>query len=166
MQWRPIEDFPGYSVSNFGRVRNDDTDRILALQRNQHGVINVGLVRDGRQYKRSVALLVCQTWLTETMEAFDTPIHLDGDPGNNHIDNLMWRPRWFAVKYARQFSDPRIPHIREQIQEITTGFRFNNSMHAATTFGLLDEEIKKSLMHRTYVWPTYQRFRIVHKEDR
>jgi len=41
MQWREIEDFPGYSVSNFGRVRNDLNDRILTLQRNQHGVVNL-----------------------------------------------------------------------------------------------------------------------------
>lgn len=160
MQWKEIEDFPGYSVSNLGRVRNDDTDRILTLQRNQHGVIHVGLVRDGRQYKRSVALLVCQAWLPETIEAFDTPIHLDGDPSNNHIDNLMWRPRWFAMKYQRQFKGP-VPSIREQIQDTGSGYRYNNSMHAATTYGLLDKEIRDSIIHRTYVWPTYQRFRIV-----
>lgn len=164
MQWKEIEDFPGYSVSNFGRIRNDDTDRILALQRNQHGVVNVGLVKDGMQYKRSVALLVCLAWLPEQLEAFDTPIHLDGDPSNNHIDNLMWRPRWFAMKYQRQFKGP-VPSIREQIQELTTGYRYNNSMHAATTYGLLDKEIRDSIVHRTYVWPTYQRFRVVHQED-
>lgn len=164
MDWREIEDFPGYSVNKFGDVRNDDTGRLLALQRNQHGIINVGLVRGGLQYKRSVALLVCRAWLEDALEAFDTPIHLDGDSSNNHIDNLMWRPRWFAVKYQRQFSDPNIPHIREQIQDTTTGYRYNNSMEAATTFGLLDKEIRESIIQRTYVWPTYQRFRVVHKE--
>lgn len=78
----------------------------------------------------------------------------------------MWRPRWFAVKYARQFRDPNVPHIREQIQDINSGYRYNDSLHAATTFGLLDKEIRESIIRRTYVWPTYQRFRIVHKEDR
>lgn len=165
MQWREIEDFPGYSVSNLGRVRNDDTGRVLALQRNQHGVINVGLVRDGQQHKRSVAVLVAEAWLPETIEAFDTPIHLDGDLSNNHIDNLMWRPRWFAVKYHQQFKAPE-PSIREQIQDVESGYRYNNSMHAATTYGLLDAEIKQAIIERTYVWPTYQRFRIVHREDR
>jgi len=101
----------------------------------------------------------------EEMSAFDTPIHLDGDTMNNHIDNLMWRPRWFAVKYQRQFNEPH-PSIRGQIQDIETGYRFNDSWHAATTFGLLDKEIRESIIQRTYVWPTYQRFRIVHKEDR
>lgn len=165
MQWREIEEFPGYSVSSHGQIRNDETGRILALQRNQHGVVNVGLVRDGAQFKRSVALLVCEAFLDERLENFDTPIHLDGDHMNNHIDNLMWRPRWFAVKYQRQFRNPR-PSIPEQIQEISTGWRYNDSWHAATTFGLLDREIKASIIARTYVWPTYQRFRIVHKEDR
>lgn len=163
MDWREIEDFPGYSVNILGNIRNDRTGRILALQRNQHGIVHVGLVRDGVQYKRSVALLVCETWLTEQLEYFDTPIHLDGDQSNNHIDNLMWRPRWFAVKYQRQFQDPH-PSIDKQIQEIHTGYRYNNSWHAATTFGLLDREIRQAIIGRTFVWPTYQIFQIVHPD--
>ena len=163
MDWRPIEDFPGYSVSNLGRVRNDDTGRIFAIQRNQHGITHVGLVRDGIQYKRSVALLVCQTWMEDRLEYFDTPIHLDGDQSNNSIDNLMWRPRWFAVKYQRQFNEPH-PSVDRQIQEIHTGYRFKDSWEAATTFGLLDYEIWLAIGQRTYVWPTYQEFRVVHQD--
>lgn len=160
MDWMEIDDFPGYSVSNMGRVRNDETGKILALQRNQNGIVNVGLTRGRQQYKRSVAVLVARAFLGDPQpEIFDTPIHLDGDMANNCISNLMWRPRWFAIKYQQQFK--RGPSIDRQIQEITSGYRFNNSMDAATTFGLLDREIQSSIIHRTYVWPTYQRFRVV-----
>lgn len=149
-------------MSNFGRIRNDDTDRILTLTVNQHGVVQVGLVRNGAQFKRSVALLVAQAFLDPPHpETFDTPIHLDGDKFNNHIDNLMWRPRWFAVRYQRQFSLNIEPSIPQPIKEIHTRQRFDDSWHAATTFGLLDREILSSVMHRTYVWPTYQQFRVL-----
>src|SRR3954463_11128186 len=124
MEFKPIDGFPGYSISSYGRVRNDETDRILALTRNQHGVVQVGLMRDGLQYKRGVALLVARAFLDPpAIETFDTPINLDGDRCNNHIDNLMWRPRWFAVKFHQQF-DGHIPKINEPIQEIHTGLRF------------------------------------------
>ena len=160
MQWRAIEDFPGYSVSNLGRVRNDDRDRVLALQRNQRGVVHVGMVRNGVQHKRSVAVLVARAFLGEPEPPiFDTPIHLDGNTANNEVSNLMWRPRWFAMKYLRQFR--REPLIQRQIQEVETGYRFNNSMDAAMRYGLLDEDIRMGIAKRTYVWPTYQHFRVV-----
>lgn len=161
MDWKEIRDFPGYSVSSMGKVRNDSTDRIMALQINQHGVVHVGLFKEGRQYKRGVALLVCQAFLPPPIPpTFDTPIHLDGDPTNNRIDNLMWRPRWFAVKYHQQFENPTVS-FSGPIQDKRTGEVFNNSWHAATTFGLLEKEIFLATLNRTYVWPTYQEFREV-----
>lgn len=160
MTWKKIQDFPDYSVHFTGMVRNDKFDRILALQRNQHGVVNVGLFKDGFQHKRSVALLVAQAFLQDGMpETFDTPIHLDGNLDNNHLENLMWRPRWFAIRFQRQFS--RTPCVEKPIQDKHTGERFRNSMAACMKFGLLDRDLFASMLNRTYVWPTYQEFRIV-----
>lgn len=161
MTWKSIDEFPGYSVSDDGRVRNDDTGRVLVLTRNQHHLLQVGMMRDGLQHKRSVTLLVAKAFLEPpALETFDTPINLDGDRANNHVDNLMWRPRWFAVKYHQQF-DGREPKFNEPIQEIQTGYRYRDSLVAASTFGLLDQEIYTATLNRTYVWPTYQRFRVV-----
>lgn len=160
MDYKPIPDFPGYSVSRYGNIRNDDTGRVLVLTRNQHGIIQVGLMRHGIQYKRSVAVLVAHAFLDPpALEAFDTPIHLDGDKSNCNYGNLMWRPRWFAVKYHRQFDlDPVIPH---RVIELTSKMKFRTSRRAATLFGILEEEILDSARHRTFVWPTYQQFRIL-----
>lgn len=160
--WRDLEEFPGYCISDSGVVCNSDTGRTLALQRNQRGIINVGLVFNGVQYKRSVALLVAQTFLDPPHpETFDTPIHLDGDYSNCRIENLMWRPRWFAILYHRQFRGRRAPALPGRIQERRTGVIFKNSWEAATQFGLIDREIKQTALARTYVWPTYQEFRIM-----
>jgi hypothetical protein len=161
--WLPLTSFPGYSVSDEGRVRNDHTGRILALMRNQHGVIHVGLSRDLVQHKRSVAVLVASAFcpkLAQHREAFDTPINLDGDRSNNRASNLMWRPKWFAVKYFRQFNE-ELRGFDCPIVEVISGMQFENSWQAATMFGLLDREILVATMNRTYVWPTYQKFRVL-----
>src|SRR3954470_21438611 len=102
-QWHEIEDFFGYSVSDHGRIRTDKFGRLLALSQTQWGLVQVGLMRDGVQCHRSVPLLVAKTFLPYVGGAFDTPINLDGNRWNNHVENLAWRPRWFAVKYNRQF---------------------------------------------------------------
>jgi hypothetical protein len=162
VDWKDIPDFPGYSVHFTGTIRNERTYRPMAVQINQHGTVYVGMVIDGQQYKRSVALIVARAFLPPPEPVtFDTPIHLDGDQTNNHVENLMWRPYWFAIRYQRQFRNEM--SVPEQIQDVRTGERYNNSMHAATTFGLLDREIYQSMTNRTYVWPTYQEFRIVRK---
>jgi hypothetical protein len=104
--WRDIRFFPGYSVSTIGRVRNDDTGRMMTLMVNQSGVVNVGLTRSREQHRRAVALLVADAFIPRPIrEAFDTPINLNGDRMNNTIDNLVWRPRWFAIKYIQQFKN-------------------------------------------------------------
>ena len=158
--WKEIPEFPGYSVSDMGHVRNDETGYLLTLLQNREGVVNVGMIKDKRQYKRAVALLVARAFLDPpSPPAFDTPINLDGDRTNNDVTNLMWRPRWFAIAYARQFHTER-KGIRVPIEDVNTGEHYRNSWAAATQLGLLDKEILLAIMNHTYVWPTYQIFRV------
>jgi hypothetical protein len=161
--WRHILEFPGYSVGDEGHVRNDESRRIMALLVNQRGLVSVGLTKSGVQYKRSVPLLVAQAFipkLAKYRNTFDTPINLNGDRLDNSVPNLMWRPYWFAVKYVRQFKEPPAGYACP-IEEVSTGEQFKNSWEAALKYGLLDREILIATMNRTYVWPTYQRFRVV-----
>lgn len=166
-EWRVVQHFPNYSVSNTGLIRSDiqykngNTGKILKVAANQRGIVYVGLVHNGVQYKRSLALVVAHAFLmTARPLAFNTPINLDGDRYNNHVDNLLWRPRWFARKYYHQFRQ-RHARITSPIVELKTEEVFADSWAAALTYGLLDNEIFEAVENKTYVWPTYQRFEIL-----
>lgn len=163
MTYIPIEDFPGYSVNESGQIRNDRTNRDMALTVNQYGVLQVGMMRDGRQHKRGVALIVARTFLDPPHpETFDTPIHLNGDKTDNHVYNLMWRPRWFAIKYQQCIeTSPPDPLIKKRLMEKSTHAKFKNSRVVAREFGLIEMEIVSAIINRTYVWPTYQTFVIL-----
>lgn len=157
-EWREISAFPGYSVSDTGFIQQDRLGHRLTRLINQRGVTYVGLSRDGKQHNRSVALLVAEAFLIpHQYSAFDTPINLDGDRANNHASNLMWRPRWFAVKYHQQFHNDRRGFHRA-VEEIETGEQFKSSWYAAIKFGLLDREIMLATLNGESVWPTGQRF--------
>lgn len=163
-RWEPIDDFPGYSVSSYGSVRNDHTGRTMALTVNQQGIVMVGLTRDKDQFKRSVTLLVARTFLDDPVNInFDTPINLDGDRLNNHVDNLMWRPRWFAIRYHQQFHDPSRQGFTVPIVNTADGIVYPDAMTAAVEFGLLANDLTRSIVNRTYVFPTYQQFRLYEK---
>lgn len=165
--WKQVEGFPTYSVSTSGDVRNDRTGRLLHCTQNQSGVLHVGLMRAQKQYRRSVALLVANAFLTDSglgegrAALFDTPINLDGDRTNNNVRNLMWRPRWFAVKYNRQFHKRYRFPIVTPVKDVKSGEISEDSFAAAVRYGLLEEDVVLSIANHTLTWPTYQEFEIV-----
>lgn len=159
--WQQIEAFPGYSVSDHGKVRTDKSGRLLALNANQTGVVQVGMMREGRQYHRSVPLLVAKAFLPSVGGAFDTPINLDGNRYNNHVENLTWRPRWFAIRYNQQFRYPIENPINAPIMDLKTREVSDNSIECAKRYGLLERDLILSILNRTYVWPTYQEFGVL-----
>jgi len=160
-KWETIRNFDNYSISNYGRVRSEKSERILAQSQNQFGVVYVGLVRDGKQYHRSVPLLVARAFIPNQLEAFDTPINLNGDRYDNRVENLAWRPRWFAIKYNQQFRNPYMDPILDPIKDLKTNEVSENSFEAAIRYGLLESDLVLSILDRTYVWPTYQQFDMV-----
>jgi hypothetical protein len=120
-EWREIRFYPGYSVSTHGRVRNDDTGRMMTLMVNQRGIVNVGLTRSRQQQRLSVAVLVADAFVPRPIrESFNSPINLNGDRFDNRVENLLWRPKWFAIKYFQQFKSS-IRGFRVPVEEVLSG---------------------------------------------
>ena len=165
--WKPLREFPGYSVHRTGKVRNDDTGCMMKTGLNQGGTPMVGLTRDGVQYRRSLALLVAISFIPQLDGRFDTPIHLNGDTLDNHVDNLVWRPRWFAVKYKRQFLDeatlgPPRWRIRKDIWQADDHDKvWANSWDCARYNGLLELHLCNSIVNKMPVFPTWERYQVV-----
>jgi hypothetical protein len=157
-EWKPIEYFEDYSISNYGRVRAEKSDRILRLSQNQVGLCCVGMMRRGEQRHRSVPLLVAKAFIPQPSDPFDTPINKDGNRFNNTVDNIVWRPRWFAVKYNQQFRHPYENPILAPVYDLETEEISENSWECCKTYGLLEQDLVLSILNRTYVWPTYQQF--------
>lgn len=166
MSWVDIPDFPNYAVSDSGLVTNNATGRIMRLTLNQRGIVQVGLMKNHKQYKRSVALLVAQAFLPDpyigedSSTPFDTVINLDGDRQNCHASNLAWRPRWFAIFYHQQFNR-KVPQILLPIRDINSGLVYETSREAAVRHGLLERDLVLSILNRTWVFPTYQYFEVI-----
>lgn len=153
-EWLPIEDFPDYVVSNFGRVKNVHTDRILSPSLVQYDTPIVGLMLDGRQYKRSLSGLVARAFLPEpARDDFNTPIHLDGDKINCSLENLAWRPRAFAINFHLERKHPVYPDWDEDIRLMDTYEIFSNPAEAAIKYGILERDIHRSIVTGMTVFP-------------
>jgi hypothetical protein len=161
--WVEIPDFPGYAVSDRGRVLNTHTDLIKTPTPNQQGIASVLLMQNGVQCRRSVTKLVANAFLEPIPHRplFDTPINLDGDRLNNAIENLEWRPRWFAAKYHAQFKGPRPFGFHGPVELIQTGEVFDDVRECAMRYGLLEKEIILAAHTKIPVFPTWQEFQLV-----
>lgn len=155
---KPIEDFPNYEVTNFGRVFNMTTGREMILSPTMNGDLTVGLVRDRRQFRYSVKGLVARAYVEGENDIFNTPVLLDGNKHNLSHENIVWRPRWFAWQYTRQFADVQNWYLFGPIVDITTEREYENYIDVAMEHGLLCTDIKDSIYNGRKVFPTRQEF--------
>ena len=85
--WKQIEEYPNYSVSNLGRVRNDKFGRIMTNCINTRGYYRVDLYKNGIAKNFFVHRLIGQYFI----EGFDVNLdidHIDRNKLNNAISNL------------------------------------------------------------------------------
>jgi len=156
--WVPLLGYPGYSVSDLGRIRNDKRERVLTVVHTQTNRSFVGLIKDGVQVKRSVSKLVADSFIPRPANPiFNTPIHFDGNLSNCRVDNMDWRPRWFAIKHAIQFRTEQ-EEYPDPVREIRTGEIFENMWSAVFRYGLLYPDLFLSIINKTYVFPTMQTY--------
>ncbi len=123
-------------------------------------VVYVPLVRDGEKHTRSIKLLVATAFVPGRSNIFDTPINKDGNKKNNYAENLVWRPRWFAIKYSRQFLSDYKHIARGPVYLLNTEIVYKTIYDASISNGLLFIEVFRSAYSQTPVFPTEQRFRI------
>ena len=96
-QWLPIQGYPGYEVSDQGKIRSD---RYCSLQgftkikqpiANAHGYLHIQLFKDKKPKNLTVASLVASHF--KPPPSVDSKIvHKDGNKQNNRVSNLEWKP--------------------------------------------------------------------------
>lgn len=136
--WKVVPGFPKYVISPEGEIKHRKRNTVLKSRQNKQMFKMVTLMEDDTtQRTRSVALLVAQTYLPPPKnETYNSIIHLDNDRGNCNANNLMWRPRWYALLYRRMFNEESV-NSSVMIEE--TGEIFGTLREACVKYGLYDK---------------------------
>lgn len=93
-EWRPVEGFDGYEVSDQGRVRSSRTTRrghVLRAGQQSSGYLTVVLFRDGAPRRSSMLVhrLVLAAFRGVCPPGHEAR-HLNGDRHYNRLSNLEW----------------------------------------------------------------------------
>ena len=87
-EWREIKNYPLYLVSNFGRIMNIKTKRLLKFAVKPAGYLQVHLWKDGKGKTFDVHQLVYKSFYPNDNTAGYVINHIDGNKNNNFINNL------------------------------------------------------------------------------
>jgi hypothetical protein len=89
-----------YQVSNYGRVYNKYTNKMMHLQIGTDGYFQVSLSGSFGSRLLRVNRLVMMAFYPIPNHDIMVVNHLDGNPKNNHISNLEWATRSRNTKHA------------------------------------------------------------------
>lgn len=160
--WAPVRGSNGLVVSNYGRVYNELHGREIKFSMTGDGHPKISFDKYQIPTSRTVRQLVAEGHVNGMNHINDTVMLLDNNRRNLHAANLVWRPKWFVMRYVDQFNEPVFPFETGRVDEFDR-YDFNIASYksiweAATTTGLLALDIQYSTINGKPVFPNWHRF--------
>jgi len=98
-QWKTIQDFEEYAVSNHGRVARIVGKRRILKVGIVGGYRRVNLYKSGKAFSRKIARLVAQAFIPNPLGLPEVN-HIKNPKTNDHVSNLEWMTHSQQIKHA------------------------------------------------------------------
>lgn len=157
--WRQIKGWP-YEVSDQGRVRRQETGRLLKPWPVRNGYLRIALSRwPGHEHYR-VHRLVLEAFVGPCPPGHEAA-HANGDPRDNRLSNLRWATRMDneadKVRHGRALIGNRNPQAQltaEIVLAMRRRYRRTDPRHGLTAmareFGVSVNTVRDAVMGRTW----------------
>jgi hypothetical protein len=112
-EWRIVKDYPNYSVSSFGNIRNDKTGGLLKNSVGSYNYLRVCLYNSASKKSKCfrVHRLVGLAFI-DNPNNYKELDHINSDKNNNSVSNLQWcsrhvnvvkTPKYTKGKYSSKY---------------------------------------------------------------
>jgi len=88
-EWKPIEDYDNYEISNLGNVRNKKRNKLLTPIINNKNYYQLNLCKNNKRKNFQLHRLIAIAFIPNPNNLPITD-HIDKNSLNNSIDNLRW----------------------------------------------------------------------------
>jgi hypothetical protein len=169
-EWKTIRDYPAYEVSNMGFVRRIGSNRVLQPKKAKGNSWFVKLSIDGDQVSKTIKILVAEAFVPKPQhyqgELFDTPVQRVMNTDDLRAEKIVWRPRWFAVKFRRDLRPSAHPYYFDvPVRNINTGKRHASILTASLEDCVLMEDVYRSCLEERRVFPEWHRYEFIPREE-
>ena len=110
-----INGFPGYTISEDGKVKSLKSGRIRKPRKSTNGYLNLDLWNGGKSKVLSVHRLVAEAFIDNP---YDKPQvnHIDGNKSNNDAANLEWATASENTQHAHDTGLRKVPSGKDNPQ--------------------------------------------------
>lgn len=147
--WKNIKEYEGkYQVSNYGKVKNNKTGRILKpMLRSKNRYLCVQLSKNSAVKTYSIHRLVAEAFI---LNPNNYPVinHKDENKMNNIVSNLEWCSQKYNINYGSSLNKRVKSHKKPVIafnNEHKLGIYFPSIKDAAAYFNGTKSNISKAL---------------------
>ena len=147
-EWKVLVNYPNYSVSNFGNIKNNKKDKLLSPSIHKSGYLTVQLFKNGIRKSLTLHRIIAEGFLGDFESKYID--HIDRNKLNNKIDNLravtpaisaLNRGIWGKSKYKGAYFNEKRGDWRCQI-------RVNKK---CISLGCFKTELEAAIAYNNYI---------------
>ena len=155
-EWKVINDFPNYLVSNMGNVKNNTTQNIFSPNQDKDGYLTIGIYDNlkKRKYYRIHRLVAIH--FLPNLNNYEEIDHINHNVNDNRLINLRWCDRSINSRGRRKFTNAvskyKGVYWRKDRQKwIVAIFTSNNGKIIKKQYGSFDNEEEAGLAYNKYI---------------